>query len=86
MVKKFNIRINSYFKPSTPIKSTRAINSGILKYGLINFRLVILEFTDPAELIEREQHYIGTYSPFYNVLKTANSLLGFKHSALTRND
>ena len=46
--------------------------------------LVILEFTEPAELIVREQHYIDTLSPSYNVTKKANSLLGFKHSALTR--
>lgn len=46
--------------------------------------LVILEFTEPAELIVREQHYIDTLSPPYNVLKKAGSLLGFKHSALTR--
>ena len=83
---KLNIRVNSYFNPSTPIKNTRAINSGILKYDLMNFMLVILEFTEPAELIVREQLYIDTLSPPYNVLKKANSLLGFKPSALTRND
>ena len=46
--------------------------------------LVILEFTEPVELIVREQHYIDTLNPPYNILKKANSLLGFKHSALTR--
>nr|YP_010833284.1 GIY-YIG endonuclease [Agaricus bitorquis]WFG54031.1 GIY-YIG endonuclease [Agaricus bitorquis] len=81
---KLNIRINSYFNPSTLIKNNRAINSGILKYGLINFMLVILEFTEPVELIEREQPYIDTLNPPYNILKRASSILGFKHSALTR--
>lgn len=46
--------------------------------------LVILEYTEPVELIVREQHYIDTWNPPYNVLKRASSILGFKHSALTR--
>lgn len=34
-------------------------------------------------IIEREQYYIDNILPEYNILKTAGSLLGFKHSSST---
>ena len=43
----------------------------------------ILEYCDPDKAIEREQYYLDQLRPKYNILKTAGSSLGFKHSAET---
>ena len=40
------------------------------------FMLEILEYCDPDMVIEREQYYIDTLKPEYNILKTAGSLKG----------
>ena len=61
-----------------------AINKAILKYGLYNFSLEILEYCDKASLIKREQFYLDEIKPKYNLLSIAGSNLGFKHSSLTR--
>jgi group I intron endonuclease len=39
-----------------------------------------LEFCTIDELIEREQFYIDTLKPEYNILKLAHSSIGYKHS------
>lgn len=67
---------------------TRAAESSLicralLKHGYSRFRLEILEYCDPNNLIEREQYYIDHLNPEYNILKVAGSLFGFKHSPET---
>ena len=52
----------------------------MIKNGYSNFRLEILEYCELEILIEREQYYIETLNPEYNILKQAGSLTGFKHS------
>jgi len=42
--------------------------------------LDILEYCSSEDLIKREQYYLQNLKPLYNILKTAGSLLGFKHS------
>jgi hypothetical protein len=59
------------------------ISSSLLKYGYSNFSLDILEFCDKNLLIEREQYYFNMLKPEYNILKTAGSRLGCKHSPET---
>jgi hypothetical protein len=44
----------------------------------------MLEYCNLSEVITREQHYLDTLKPEYNALKTAGSLLGFKHRAETK--
>ena len=56
------------------------INKALLKYGYSNFKLEILEYCDPENIVDREQHYLDLLKPEYNVLKDAGSSLGFKHS------
>lgn len=51
-----------------------------LKYGHSNFSLSILEYCEPDKCIEREQYYIDFFKPEYNILQTAGSSLGYKHS------
>jgi len=60
------------------------ICSALFKYGYSNFSLAILKYSEPSVLLERENHYFKFLKPEYNILKTAGSLLGFKHSEETR--
>lgn len=56
-----------------------------IKYDLQNFEFVVLEYVKADSLIEREQFWINTLNPEYNILKIAGSLIGFKHSEETKN-
>lgn len=49
-------------------KLQRAYN----KYGEGNFKIVLLEECEISKLIEREQYYIDTLKPYYNILLTVN--------------
>ncbi len=73
-----------YYNAKRLIKEKIAIYDAILKYGHSNFSLEILEYCDQSDLIKREQYYFDSLKPEYNILKTAGSLLGFKHSDKTR--
>lgn len=54
-------------------------------YGANAFRFVIVEHVEVAkDLIEREQYYIDTLNPKYNIRTVADSNLGMKHSEETR--
>lgn len=78
-------RFRSYFSKYYLERSIKSNNSliykALLKYGYSNFKLDILEYCDKGILLEREQFYLDTLELKYNVLKTAGSLLGFKHNA-----
>ena len=63
---------------------TSIIYSAILKHGYANFSLDILEYCEIDILIEREQYYLDSLKPEYNILKIANSRLGSKHSEATK--
>lgn len=67
---------NCYFKHNP----NSIIGKAILKYGIENFCLVILEFCDTENLLPRETHFISTLKPAYNILKIAGNLLGYKHN------
>jgi hypothetical protein len=56
------------------------INLAILKHNLENFSLDILEYCSPKDVIKREQYYLDTYKPVYNILKIAGSYLGYIHN------
>ena len=56
------------------------IARALIKYGYSNFQLEILEYCEPSNCIDREQYYIDLFKPEYNILKTAGSKLGSKHS------
>jgi group I intron endonuclease len=80
-------RLRSYF-------SVKALNrvlqrnkslicSSLLKYGHSNFSIDILEYCNKESRIIREQYYLDLLQPQYNILKTAGSFLGMKHSPET---
>ncbi len=68
----------SYLDRKLLISNSR-IFKAILKYGIQNFHLEILEYCNKEILIRKEQYYINTLQPEYNILKFAGSSLGYKH-------
>jgi group I intron endonuclease len=78
-------RLKDYYKISFISDKDRGdsyINNAILSHGYYNFCLKILEYIEIENLtkeesrkliLEREQHYIDTIEPHYNILITAGS-------------
>jgi hypothetical protein len=56
------------------------ICKALIKYGYSNFKLEILEYCTIEDIRAREQYYLDILKPEYNLLPTAGSSLGFKHS------
>jgi group I intron endonuclease len=50
------------------------------KYGIHNIVMEIIEVCEPFKCIEREQYYIDTLNPYYNIARTAGNTLGVKPS------
>jgi hypothetical protein len=75
-------RLKNYFNVSylTRLKDFMVIYKALLAYGYENFTLEILEYCDPAYILEREQYYLDNFKPEYNILKVAGSSFGYKHS------
>lgn len=60
------------------------LQAGFNKYGPEQFVFEIIETVeDLNKLVEREQHFIDTLNPGYNIRKIANSNIGVKWSAET---
>lgn len=80
-----NRRIKCYLNTNyvKTYKHKSVVYSAILKHGLSVFRLEILEHCSKEEVVQREQFYLDTLNPTYNILKFAGSSLGFKHSYFT---
>ena len=75
-------RFKQYFNYnhiSYPKRNLR-IYKALLKYGYSGFKLEILEYCYLEILLEREQFYLDTWNPEYNILKVAGSPLGYRHS------
>lgn len=70
----------TYYSLLSLAKSNRPIDRALLKYGFSNFRLEILEYSSPEDVLEREQYYLDHTKPHYNIAKIAGSTLGYKHS------
>jgi group I intron endonuclease len=60
------------------------IHRALLGYGYESFSLHILEYCKLEDLIKREQYYLDTLRPEYNICKTAGSTLGKLHTEETR--
>lgn len=77
-------RFVNYFSENLLLKITNKsksiICSSLLKNGLSNFTLDILEYCDSKDVVSREQYYFDLLSPEYNILKKAYSPLGYKHT------
>lgn len=80
---KLNDRFRRYFNHSYLSNKKRGvflICKALLKYGYAGFRLDILEYCSSTEVLSREQFYLDSCKPEYNILKIARSNLGYKHS------
>lgn len=86
-------RFNNYFSNGyLAHRKTSYISNALLHYLHSSFSLAILEYIDTTNLskaevrkliLEREQYYLDSLSPEYNLLKEAGSSLGYKHSPET---
>lgn len=78
-------RLLRYYRPSelARIKSS-LIHRSLIKYGHGQFCLIILETCLIENLIKREQYYFDLLNPIYNILKFANSSMGFTHKEETK--
>ena len=73
-------------------RKTSLICKALLKYGYSKFRLEVIEYCPVENLLEREQYYLDLLKPVwppppppgggpkYNILTTAGSSLGYKHT------
>lgn len=83
LAKRFSSYFSIRFLTRESLKYKSVIYFALLKYGHSAFRLDILEYCDPKELLAREQFYLDKFKPEYIILTTAGSSLGFKHSEET---
>lgn len=78
-------RLMQYFNPKHLDRTNfMYIARAILKHGMCNFSLAILEYCDPSLCTVRESFYISSLNPEYNILSKGGSLLGYKHTLETR--
>ena len=74
---RFNSHINGF-------KSNVKLQNAINKYTINDFIFIVFEYCEADKLLSREQSYIDSLQPEFNILKTAGSLLGYKHSEETK--
>lgn len=71
-------RLKRYFNQNYLDKNKSfLISRALIKYSHSSFSLTILEYCDKSELNEREQYYLDSLEPDYNILKIAGSFLGY---------
>lgn len=58
------------------VHHSQALQRAYNKYGKENFHFFILEYCEADKLLEREQYYLDTLKPEYNICKTAGNCLG----------
>ena len=75
-----SVRLYTYYSLGSLVKSNRPIDRSLLKHGFSNFKLEILEYCGIADLLKREQYYMDILKPEYNIVETAGSTLGYKHT------
>jgi group I intron endonuclease len=59
------------------------ICKALCKHGTANFTYEVLEYCEKSVLLEREQYYLDLLKPEYNILATAGSILGYKHTEVS---
>ena len=62
----------------------RYLQAAFDKYGESAFIFEVLEYIDPESLIKREQYYVDTLNPEYNLCPVTGSPLGYRHTEETR--
>ena len=87
-------QLKNYFNPSFLDRNKYMyISRALLFHGYSVFSLTILEYVDTSNLskeqsclliLEKEQIYIDTLDPEYNLLRVAGSLLEYQHNEETK--
>lgn len=57
------------------------LQSAFSKYGEDAFLIQVVEQCERDQILSREQHYLDTLQPEYNVCRTAGNTLGYRHTA-----
>lgn len=74
-------RLYQYFRVKDLLHAKcMPICSAILKYKLNNFKLEILEYCNKEDCLRKENYYIDSLKPEYNILTGGFSRLGTKHT------
>ena len=76
-------RLAQYYNINMLTSYRSLIHKAILKYGYSKFKVEILEYCKRKDVIKREQYYMYTIKPEYNILKVAGSPLGHVHTPET---
>ena len=80
MTKRFYCYFSPGFLRKQLLRNRSFIYSAILKYGYNKFKLEILEYCTKENVLNREQYYIDSKKPEYNICKVACSRLRLKHT------
>jgi GIY-YIG catalytic domain len=76
-----NTRLSDYFQDwYYKDRKNLTIVRALLKYGINNFALLILDFTEKENTLTREQFWIDELKPAYNILTETGNSKGYKHS------
>lgn len=59
---------------------SRKLQNHVNKYGIESLKFEVIETCDQCDLLIREQFYMDTLNPFFNILKIAGSQLGAKRT------
>jgi GIY-YIG catalytic domain len=76
-------RLRDYYNYSFlthPANNKMVVYKALVKYGYSKFKLEILEYCGANHVLEREQYYLDRFKPAYNLLASANSSLGYRHT------
>lgn len=85
--KNLSSRFRSYFNPAflnRAKNSNMLISRSLVKSGYSAFSLIILEYCEESFLTNREQFWLDTLKPDYNVLKLAYRSTGYNHTEETK--
>lgn len=66
------------------IHHSKPLQNFVNKYGIDTICFKLIENCGKKDLISREQHYIDTLNPYFNICKTAGNRLGSTVSEETR--
>jgi len=80
-------RLGEYYSTPKLVRHAEIGNSiickALLRYGFKNFKLEILCYCEPNNVLLFEQYFINSLKPEYNILQVAGSPLGHKHNEET---
>jgi group I intron endonuclease len=82
LLRRFSIHKRDLKKES---HHSKILQNHVNKYGLNDLIFSVLEAVDIENLVKREQHYINSLHPQFNVCKIAGTCLGVKHDTSKTN-